>query len=221
MIGAVMCGGLGTRVRSADLASCEKPLLELEGIAMVDRVLAAMKSSGRFERLVAIVSPNTPATRRHVESIGQEYFETAGKGYSRDLAEFLRTCRDQLVMVVPADICLLDGKLVDSLVSRLSEKKSPATSAVCSLDYVQKLGLTPSVILKRFEDGEENTCCHSGITLFDTSLIPAEVGKMIGETYVLIDEVGVAVNVNTIAELDLAGRLLVERPENLAENESL
>ncbi|HET6779817.1 MAG TPA: hypothetical protein VFH09_01495, partial [Nitrososphaera sp.] len=56
----------------------EKPLLRVDGVAMVDRVISALATSNRFDRIVAAVSPNTPETNEFLKSKGIETMQTAG-----------------------------------------------------------------------------------------------------------------------------------------------
>ena len=58
MIGAIMCGGLGTRMRRV-----EKPMITAGDRRFVERVYAALEESKSFTRIVAAVSPNTPQTK--------------------------------------------------------------------------------------------------------------------------------------------------------------
>ncbi|MDQ3561605.1 MAG: NTP transferase domain-containing protein, partial [Thermoproteota archaeon] len=64
MIAAVvMCGGRGSRMQQQQQqGGIEKPLLKVEGIAMVERVISALAGSYRFDRIVAAVSPKTHKT---------------------------------------------------------------------------------------------------------------------------------------------------------------
>lgn len=203
----------------------EKPLLEIGGIAMVDRVLAAMKYSRMFNRLILLVSPNVPATREHLSRYRVEIYDSAGGGFSKDLARFLRVCQPEPVLVVPADLPLLDQDLMRTIVVRLaSEQASRATAAnsiVCNLDFVKQLGITPSVTVTEKQDGLETLYCHSGITLFDTRLLPNNENSEIQESYAIINDAGLAINVNTLDELQKAEKLLVQRSENLAKDGSL
>jgi len=48
----------------------EKPLLKVAGIAMVERVILALAGSGRFDRILAAISPNTPKTKELLKSQG-------------------------------------------------------------------------------------------------------------------------------------------------------
>ena len=43
-------------------AGAEKPLLKVDGVAMIERVISALASSEKFDRIVGTVSPNTPKT---------------------------------------------------------------------------------------------------------------------------------------------------------------
>ena len=82
MIAAIMCGGKATRMQ----AGREKPLLEVGNAAMIERVVSALLGSGKFAKIVAVVSPNTPQTKGFLESRGIEVIETAGEILSPSLA---------------------------------------------------------------------------------------------------------------------------------------
>src|SRR5918996_4426727 len=97
-----MCGGRASRMQQQ--GGMEKPLLKVDGVAMVERVISALASSDRFDRIVAAVSPNTPKTNEFLKSKGIETVETAGKGYSQDLSQLLSKLKPQKVMAVPGDI---------------------------------------------------------------------------------------------------------------------
>jgi adenosylcobinamide-phosphate guanylyltransferase len=79
-----MCGGRASRMKNPGM---EKPLLKVDGVAMVERVVSALASSDRFDRIVAATSPNTPKTNEFLKSKGIETIETAGEGYSQDLSQ--------------------------------------------------------------------------------------------------------------------------------------
>lgn len=98
----VMCGGRGTRLD----APVEKPLYEVGGRPMVDRVLDALAES--TETTYAVVSPHTPETAAHVDV---PTIETAGEGYVTDLQAALSAV-EQPVLTVAADLPLLTGEIV-------------------------------------------------------------------------------------------------------------
>ena len=54
-----MCGGKATRMQ----AETEKSLLKVGNVKMIERVVSALANSGGFDKIVAVVSPNTPKTK--------------------------------------------------------------------------------------------------------------------------------------------------------------
>jgi len=196
LIAAIMCGGRATRMQ----AGTEKPLLKVGNIPMIERVLSALAGSGIFGRVVAAVSPNTLKTREFLGSKGIEVIETAGEGYPQDLSWLLLKLKPEKVMVVPADVPLLDAQAVSGIVDAAEGKQEPAISIVLEKEFVENLGVKPSVVFGRY--------CHSGITVFDTIRV---VGHTVQERYVVMNRKEIALNVNTKEEWELAEKLLVQR----------
>ncbi|WP_226007702.1 NTP transferase domain-containing protein [Natrinema salinisoli] len=121
-----MCGGKGTRLESRH----EKPLHPIEGTAMVDRVLAALRES-EIEAIYAAVSPNAPDTRAHLESAeGIATIETAGDGYVADLMTLLeRPDPSPPLLTVAADLPLLEAPVIDGILAAHGE--GDASRTVC------------------------------------------------------------------------------------------
>lgn len=195
---AIMCGGRATRMKSGT----EKPLLKVDGVAMVERVVSALADSRKFDRIVAAVSPSTPKTKEFLEARGIKVVETVGEGYSQDLSSLLARLRPAKVLVVPADVPLLSVQVISDISGIAST--GPAISVAMEKKFVQSIGIKPSVLLTL--DGRNY--CHSGITIFDTAKITSGIVK---ERYVIMNRIEVAVNVNTKEELELAEKLLVQR----------
>ncbi|MGB9965104.1 NTP transferase domain-containing protein [Halobacterium hubeiense] len=101
-----MCGGRGTRLD----ADVEKPLFEVAGRPMVDRVRDALAES-RVDATYAVVSPHAPETRAHVDL---PVIETPGEGYVADLTTALEAVEPP-VLTVAADLPLLDGDVVNTV----------------------------------------------------------------------------------------------------------
>ena len=102
-----MCGGRGSRLG----VDVEKPLLEIGGRPMVDRVLNALDGS-RIERVCAVVSPHAPATRAHLADLDDPWLiETPGEGYVADLDAALERV-GKPVLTVAADLPLLSAATV-------------------------------------------------------------------------------------------------------------
>lgn len=196
MIAAVMCGGKATRMH----AGVEKPLLRVGNAAMVDRVISALTSSCRFAKIVAGASTHTPETKEFLRSRRIQVIDTAGAGYPQDLSRLLARLRPEKVMVVPADVPFLDARTIGDVVDAVASKQEPAVSIVLEKEFVEVMGVKPSVVFGRY--------CHSGITIFDTARV---AGEKVQECYVVMNRKEIALNVNTKEELELAERLLVQR----------
>ncbi len=200
LIAAVMCGGRASRMQQRGI---EKPLLKVDGIAMVERVILALAASERFDRIVAAVSPSTPKTKALLKSKGVETIETAGEGYSNDLSYLLSKLRPLRVMVVPSDIPLLTSQLVSEILdvidnNSIRQEMKPAISILLEKEFVERIGAKPSIVLDQY--------CHSGITVFNTIAVGTEP---VEEHYVVMNRKEIALNVNTKEELELAKKLLV------------
>ena len=198
-----MCGGRASRMQQVDM---EKPLLKVDGVEMVERVISALASSDRFDRIVAAVSPNTPGTNKFLKSKGIETIETAGKGYSQDLSRLLSKLRPQKVVAVPGDIPLLNSQIVNEILNNIiddddddRQEQEPAISIILEKGFVEEIGVKPSIVLM-------NQYCHSGITIFNTMAVGTEPVK---ERYIVMNRKEIALNVNTKEELELAKKLLV------------
>lgn len=197
MIAVLMSGGLATRMKG----SIEKPLLSVGGVPIIARVIGALEGSQSFERIVAAVSPNGPATKKFLESRGIEIIETSGKGYSLDISMVLSKMGRGRVLVVSADMPLINAQIINEIISIKQTK--PLVSVVLTIKFVESIGIVPSVTFS--ERGMDY--CQSGISIFDTSAYSTEVTE---EEYVAMDRIEVAVNVNTKEELELAEKLLIQ-----------
>ncbi|MEW5839404.1 MAG: NTP transferase domain-containing protein [Thermoproteota archaeon] len=211
----IMCGGRGSRMGKGE-GRIEKPMIEIAGRRFVERVYLALAKSGRFSRIAAAVSPNTPRTREFLLSTGRvEVIDTPGVGYPQDLSLVLSRLAPEKVLVVPADLPLLTPQAVEKAVDALEGdlERTPAASIVFEIEFAEKLGVKPSVTV----DG--GGYCHSGITLFDAGAV---CNSAVDESYVAMNMVELAVNVNTKDEKEVARRLLlIQNAQDLARDEGL
>jgi GTP:adenosylcobinamide-phosphate guanylyltransferase len=176
----------------------EKPMTELAGKRFVERVVLALQGSGRFERIVAAVSPSTPETKKFLLSAGiAETMDTPGVGYPQDLSILLEKLAPARVLVVPADVPLLTAETVGEIMDKLAEVDAPAASIAVEKSFVEDLGVVPSVAF--------GNLCHSGITLFDTARAKKGAAE---ERYVIMNRTEIALNVNTKREIKLAESLV-------------
>lgn len=205
LIAAIMCGGRASRMQQGGI---EKPLLKVDGIAMVERVILALAGSGRFDRILAAISPNTPETKELLKSKGIETIETPGEAYSNDLSYLLSKLKPQRVMVVPSDMPLLNSQIISEILDVIDnsssssgssrKEKGPAISIILEKGFVERTGAKPSIVVDQY--------CHSGITIFNTMSVGTEP---VEEYYLVMNRKEIALNVNTKEELELAKKLLV------------
>lgn len=178
-----MCGGRGARFESAG----EKPLFEIDGIPMVDRVIEALRRS-RIETVYAVTSPLAPKTRAHVDIPS---IETPGDGYVDDLQVAMDHV-DLPALSVAADLPLLDKTVVGDVISR---HERGSLTVVVPTALKRLLGVTDA------DDGTEGGAdvAPTGVNV---------VGAADTEHRYLTYDARVAINVNRRSDAAIAEQLL-------------
>jgi len=178
-----MCGGRGTRLD----ADCEKPLYEVGGRPMADRVTDALDAS-RVESVTAVTSPHARDTAAHVDC---PVVDAPGDGYVEDLQYALERV-DAPVLTVAADLPLLAGETVDSVLDAFEA----ASLTVC----------VPAALKRRLGASVDTTFEEDGRELAPTGVNVVADGDA-SETHLTYDA-RVAVNVNRSADAALAEAFL-------------
>ena len=125
-----MCGGRGTRLDRG-----EKPLVEVGGVPMVERVRRALVAS-RVDRVYAVTAPHAPGTAAFVDG---PRVEAPGEGYVPDLQHALADDRvDEPVLTVAADVPLLAADTVD----RTLDAAEGATTVAVPVGRKHALGVS-------------------------------------------------------------------------------
>jgi adenosylcobinamide-phosphate guanylyltransferase len=205
MISVLMCGGKGTRMY--DAAGVEKPLQKVKESTLIERVLHALLSSRMFEKIVAITSVNTPRTTSFIHELSYNYteievMETAGHGFSWDLSAAMSCFKPSRAFIVPVDLPLLNAKTVQCIIARCPANR-PCVSILLEKSFVEKLGITASVVVRSLGS---TLYCHSGISVIDSSKL--EAGFNLIEHYIVMNEIEIAFNVNTKRELGLSEHII-------------
>lgn len=192
MIGLVMCGGKGNR-----MASSEEKLLLKYRKPVIQHVISALQESGCFSKIVCATSRNAPKTSHFVKELGIFTVETSGRGYVEDLGEALKNF-DELVFVVSGDLALLDPDIVQKIASH-SDNKHPWTSILVSATFMESIGAKPEYLVRY----NQRQCSFTGISIVN----PREVVGMkpVKESYVIMDDRRIALNLNTKKDYDLLG----------------
>lgn len=149
-----MCGGRGTRLDRG-----EKPLFEVAGEPMVDRVLAALEAS-RVDVIHAVTSPHTPETAAHLEG-RVPAVETEGDGYVADLGTALEAV-ERPVLTVVSDLPLLAGDVVDRVLD--------VYDAECRAESSSLTVCAPTALKEALGVSADSTRAHGGHELSPTGL---------------------------------------------------
>jgi adenosylcobinamide-phosphate guanylyltransferase len=203
----LMCGGRGTRLDAA----VEKPLYEIGGRPMLDRVLDALVDS-RIETVYAVGSLHAPRTRERLERLGDDerfacrFIDAPGGGYVADLRYALERV-DPPVLTVAADLPLLAGDAVDAVL----DGYAGGSLTVCVPVALKRL-LGASIGSAAERDGR--AVAPTGVNIVsrgtdgtaeDTE--PTETTEITETTYMTYDA-RFAVNVNRPSDARLAEDLL-------------
>lgn len=199
----VMCGGEGTRLDSAG----EKPLHEINGVPMVERVVRRLGTTG-LRRIHAVTSPHTPETREYVSGLAH-VVDAPGEGHVPDLAYAVERL-DHPVLSVPCDNVAVPPGGVD----RILEAFDGTGHLRVFTPAVVNRSLGMSVNDRTVVDGVE--CGSTGIRVTPASSSPRRPGEAAsGVRRRVTYDVRFAVNVNTLAQARTAGSLLPDaRPRS-------
>ncbi|WP_101477015.1 NTP transferase domain-containing protein [Candidatus Nitrosotalea bavarica] len=190
MIGLVMCGGKGTRMKLSE----EKLLLKYKK-PIIEHVLNAFEDSKIFSKIVCVTSDNAPKTREFVSRMRIDILETKGNGYVNDLGESIPKF-DELIFVASGDMPLLDSNIIQKITKSVN-KKNAWTSILVRKNFLQSLGFEAEFFVNY--DNEE--CAYTGISIID----PKQIKNMqhVTESYVILDDRRIATNLNTKKDYDL------------------
>ncbi|QCJ48540.1 cobalamin biosynthesis protein CobY [Haloprofundus sp. MHR1] len=196
-----MCGGRGSRLGG----ETEKPLVEIAGSPMVDRVLAALSAS-RVDVIRAVVSPHAPETREHLAAAADasdaadadelRILDAPGDGYVEDLQYALERV-GRPVVTVAADLPLLAAEHVDDALG-------VATADEASGDARSVTVCVPEALKRRLGASADTTFDSDGRNLAPTGLNVVAVGE---ETVHVSYDARLAVNVNRPPDIALAEAL--------------
>jgi adenosylcobinamide-phosphate guanylyltransferase len=227
----VMCGGRGTRLDT----EVEKPLHEIAGEPMLDRVRHALRRATHVDTVHLVTSPHAPRTARHVAETAhreETVIQAPGEGYVADLGRALGDPRvDAPLLTVVADLPLLTADAVDTVCKHYDALGPKPGGAPPSLTVC-----VPTALKRALGVSADTTRAHGGREVAPTGLnvvgtVASEDGNdgsedddtddpAAGETdtaaedderlYVTHDA-RLAVNVNRLADAAVAERLAGSR----------
>lgn len=195
----VMAGGKGSRM----LLSGEKPLLVVGDKPVITYVLKALQNAKEVDSIVVAVSDYTPKTAEFLKQFPVTIIKTPGKEYVFDLGYAIRKLKLQTVLSVGADLPLITGEAVDTILNRYKNCGKHALTVVVSIKTKKKLGLGREYAFKI----DNKLVVPAGINVIEGLKIEEEE---INQEVFLLDINEVAVNVNTLHELRIAEKLIAK-----------
>jgi adenosylcobinamide-phosphate guanylyltransferase len=196
----VMAGGKGARMTLPE----EKPLLKVGGKPVIEYVLAALKNATKVDGIVVAVSDYTPKTAKHVAKFPVKVVQTLGQGYVSDMGCAVKTLKLHAVLAIAADLPLITGEIIDHIVKRYERCGKPALTIAVPMAAKAKLGLGGEYAFKF--DGK--LVVPAGINVIDGSKISEEE---LEQEVCVMDNLEVAVNINTVQELQIAEDLFQKK----------
>jgi adenosylcobinamide-phosphate guanylyltransferase len=202
VVALVMAGGRGTRMKLTQ----EKPLVEVCGKPVIQYVLSALRDAKKISRIIVATTSCTPNTTRLMRQLGVEVIETPGKDYVSDMGYAVQTLKLGVFLAIAADLPLVKGEMIDAVVERYERCGKPALTVAVPVETKTKLGM----------------CIEYSFKLDDIDVVPVGINvidgsKRYGDEWLdqdiyLLNHQELAVNINTVPELQLAERLLSKKP---------
>ena len=192
MIGLVLAGGKGSRMKSVD----EKLLLKFKE-PIILHVAQAMTKSKCFSKILFLTSPNSPKTKKLLEQKNYTILDTKGNGYVEDLNQVLKSLDDS-VFVTSGDLPFLDEDIIRKIVD-LYDSSNPWTTILVTKKLLGSIGISSSIDLEL----DNKLCSYTGISLINSRKISDL--KNIEEKFVIVDDKRIGFNVNTKQDYNLLG----------------
>nr|MDO8099631.1 NTP transferase domain-containing protein [Candidatus Njordarchaeota archaeon] len=196
----IMAGGKADRMILRE----EKPLLKVGRKSMIEHILKALRNARKVDEIAIAVSKHTPKTAKLMEKFPVKVLETPGKGYVADMRYAVRKLKSNTVLIISADLPLVTGEIIDKIVERHRRCNKPALTVVVPMETRRGLGLEGEYVL----EAGTRQIVPAGINVIDGRWI--DEGELDEEMFV-IDKEELAVNVNTLQELEIAERLFARK----------
>jgi len=198
VVALVMAGGRGTRMKLAE----EKPLISVCGKPVIEYVLAALKNAEMIDKIIVATSTFTPKTTALMKQQGVNVIETPGKDYVSDMGYTVQTLKLGVFLAIAADLPLVKPEMIDAIVERYERCGKPALTVAVPMAIKTRLGMC---IDYSFKEGEQDVV-PVGINVIDGSKRYGD--EWLDQDIYVLNHEELAVNINTVQELQLAEKLL-------------
>lgn len=210
VVALVMAGGKGTRMKLAE----EKPLIKICGKPAIEYVLTALRKAKKIDSIIVATSATTPKTTQYMSKLGVKVIETPGKDYVSDMGYAVQTLKLGVFLAIAADLPLVQGEMIDAIMERYKRCGKPALTVAVPLETKTKLGMCIEYSFKM----DSRNVVPVGINVIDGSKRYGD--EWLDQDIFLFDQKELAVNINTVQELQLAERLLNEQTRTCTHSQS-
>ena len=189
----IMAGGKGTRLKM----NIEKPLLRINKITILERIINALNESKILKGMIFAVSPHTPKTRKFISKNKYDFIETPGEEYHPDLKFAIKELNLKKTLVLSCDLPFLTDRIIDDVLKKYLELGKPALAIAAPLELFKDIEIKPSFITVF----EQRKIAILGLNCIDGNLID---NGLMEESIYIIDDLKFLININTLNELKFA-----------------
>ncbi|MCD4842997.1 MAG: NTP transferase domain-containing protein [Methanosarcinales archaeon] len=194
-----MAGGKGRRMK----LSVEKPLVEINGIKMIEYVIRALNSSSKIDRIFIAISPNSPETENWLRNIENndhiniaKVINTSGNSYISDMVEAVVVSNTKgPILIIMADLPMATSIMINKIIDRYERVPQSALSVYNLNSIYSKYGLTPEFVFNKYGQ----LIVPIGINIINSDAIEIEQDDY---NYILKDH-ELVINVNTRKDLEV------------------
>ena len=198
----VMAGGRGTRMK----LPMEKPLINVCGKPTIQYVLAALKEAKKIDQIIVATTNVTPRTTALMNELGIKVIQTPGQDYVSDMGYTVQTLKLGVFLAVAADLPLIKPGMLDAVVERYEKCGKPALTVAVPVEVKTKLGMS---IEYSFKTDANRDVVPVGINVIDGSKRYGD--EWLDQDIFVLNYEELAVNINTVQELQLAERLMAKQ----------
>jgi len=197
----IMAGGFGSR-----LGMGEKPTVELLGKPLISYVIDALEKTPEVGKIHVAVSPATPTTgsvvlSRYNGRVG--VINTGGGNYVADMVQAVKDAGiNEPVLIMMSDIPLLNPGTIGSIIKKYQTCGTPAMSVFSPIWVCKGLGIRPDTVF----NWEGKLIVPAGVNILDGK----DVEKEQAYVSLILEDVELALNVNTAADLEKCKEILME-----------
>ena len=180
----------------------EKTLIKVCGKPVIEYVIEALKNAKKIDNIIVATSSFTPKTAKYLRRFPVKVVETPGKDYVSDMGYVSQTLKLGVFLAIAADLPLVRGEVLDAIIERYERCGKPALTVAVPLSTKAKLGMSIEYSFKM----DDRDVVTVGINVIDGRKRYGD--EWLDQDIYLVDLEELAVNINTVQELQLAERLL-------------